>query len=100
MHVKNMSAPAWNIYRTRFLIKAQQLTESLAFVDELGREQRGQPGDYLIESPDGRRSIQRQAIFEDIYVPLAFPEDAWPPAPRRRASEVKRRGTLGSAASA
>ena len=57
-------------YRTRFLIRAKQLTEPLVFVDALGREHRGNPGDYLIESSDGCRSIQRRAIFEDIYVPL------------------------------
>jgi hypothetical protein len=61
----------WKTYRTRFLIKARQLTEPLVFVDALGREHRGIPGDYLIESSDGCRSIQRRAIFEDIYVPLA-----------------------------
>jgi hypothetical protein len=60
----------WKTYRTRFLIQAKQLTEPLVFVDALGREHRGIPGDYLIESSDGCRSIQRRAIFEDIYVPL------------------------------
>jgi hypothetical protein len=60
----------WKTYRTRFLIKARQLTEPLVFVDALGREHRGSSGDYLIESSDGCRSIQRRAIFEDIYVPL------------------------------
>ena len=52
------------------MIKAKQLTEPLMFVDVLGREQCGQPGDYLIESSDGRRSIQRREIFEDIYVAM------------------------------
>lgn len=61
---------AWNIYRTRFLIKAKQLTEPMVFVDALGREQSGKPGDYLIEASDGRRSIQRREIFEDIYVAM------------------------------
>ena len=64
------TAAAWKIYRTRFLIKARQLTEPMFFVDPLGREQRGKPGDYLIESSDGRRSIQRREIFEDIYVAM------------------------------
>jgi hypothetical protein len=68
MHVRTTSA--WNIYRTRFLIKARQLTEPLAFVDAFGREQRGQPGDYLVESSDGRRSIQQRKIFEDVYVAM------------------------------
>ena len=65
-----MRTTEWKTYRTRFLIKAKQLTEPLVFVDALGREHRGIPGDYLIESSDGCRSIQRRAIFEDIYVPL------------------------------
>ena len=61
---------AWNIYRTRFLIKARQLTDPLVFVDALGREHRGRPGDYLVESSEGRRSIQPREIFEDIYVAM------------------------------
>jgi hypothetical protein len=60
----------WTVYRTRFLIKAQQLNHALSFVDRLGREHRGRPGDYLVESSDGSRSIQRREIFEDIYVPM------------------------------
>ena len=32
----------WQVYRTRFLIRAKQLTEPLFFVDALGREHRGQ----------------------------------------------------------
>lgn len=66
---------AWNIYRTRFLIKAQQLTAPMAFVDPLGREHSGRPGDYLVESSDGRRSIQRREIFEDIYVAMGPADD-------------------------
>jgi hypothetical protein len=62
--------PGWKTYRTRFLVKARQLAEPLVFVDVLGREHRGNAGDYLIESSDGSRSIQRREIFEDIYVPL------------------------------
>jgi hypothetical protein len=74
---------AWNIYRTRFLIKAQQLTEPLAFIDALGREQRGQPGDYLVESSDGSRSIQQRGIFEDVYVVMGPADDTWPACLRR-----------------
>lgn len=59
----------WQLYRTRFLIKAEPLTQAMSFIDGLGREHRGGPGDYLIESSDGSRSIQRREIFEDIYVP-------------------------------
>lgn len=63
----------WQIYRTRFLIKAKPLTQAMSFIDVLGREHRGEAGDYLIESSDGRRSIQRREIFEDIYVLMGPP---------------------------
>ncbi len=61
----------WNVYRTRFLVRARQLTGPLVFTDALGREQSGQLGDYLVESSDGMRRITTQTLFEDIYVPLA-----------------------------
>ncbi len=57
----------WNTYRTRFLVKARQLTEAMTCTDVLGREQRGQPGDYVIESPHGLRIAPRE-VFEDLYV--------------------------------
>ncbi|HSZ61290.1 MAG TPA: hypothetical protein VK828_05815 [Terriglobales bacterium] len=60
----------WTVYRTRFLVRARQLTEPVAFTDALGREQSGQPGDYLVEFSDGIKRITNQALFEDIYVPL------------------------------
>jgi hypothetical protein len=60
----------WTVYRTRFLVQARQLTEPLTFIDAFGREQSGEPGDYLVES-DGIRRITSQALFEDIYVALA-----------------------------
>lgn len=60
----------WTVYRTRFLVRARQLTQPLVFTDALGREQSGQPGDYLVEFSDGIRRITNQALFEDIYVPL------------------------------
>jgi hypothetical protein len=61
----------WTVYRTRFLVRARQLTEPLVFTDALGREQSGRPGDYIVESSDGIRRITTQAIFEDIYVPVS-----------------------------
>ena len=67
MNIENQ----WTVYRTRFLVRARQLTEPLVFTDALGREQSGRPGDYLVESADGIRRITTQAIFEDIYVALA-----------------------------
>jgi hypothetical protein len=60
----------WQVYRTRFLVRARQLTEPLVFVDALGREHRGDKGDYLVESSDGTRRIAPRHIFEDIYVAM------------------------------
>lgn len=68
----------WTIYRTRFLIKAKQLTEPMVFVDALGREHIGKKGDYLVESSDGARSITRREIFEDVYVPMGPADQLWP----------------------
>jgi hypothetical protein len=66
-----MKAPnPWITYRTRFLVKAKQLTTSLAFTDVLGRQHSGRKGDYLVESSDGVLRIAPRQIFEDIYVPL------------------------------
>ena len=67
----------WNVYRTRFLVRARQLTEPLLFTDSLGREHSGRPGDYLVETSDGIRRITTKTLFEDIYVPLAA--DQTPP---------------------
>jgi hypothetical protein len=60
----------WNIYRTRFLVRAKQLTQPLTFTDPLGREHRGLPGDYLVQSSEGLLRIAPREIFEDVYVPL------------------------------
>jgi hypothetical protein len=40
----------------------------MVFIDFLGREHRGAPGDYLVESSQGSLYIAAQKIFEDIYV--------------------------------
>ena len=84
----------WTVYRTRFLVRARQLTEPLIFTDALGREQSGRPGDYLVESSDGIKRITTQAIFEDIYVPLSPVSNGGVPAvlarPVARASPVDR----------
>jgi hypothetical protein len=66
----------WHLYRTRFLVKAKQLTRRTKFTDALGREHRGEKGDYLVESCDGTRSIQRRKIFEDVYVAMEQPGSA------------------------
>ena len=58
----------WSIYRTRFLVHARQLTEPLTFTDPLGREHRGRPGDYLVQSSNGLLRIAAREIFEDVYV--------------------------------
>jgi hypothetical protein len=74
-----MKAPnPWITYRTRFLVKAKQLTTSLAFTDLLGRQHSGRKGDYLVESSDGVLRIAPRQIFEDIYVPLLASETPEP----------------------
>jgi hypothetical protein len=94
MNVKKTSA-TWKIYRTRFLIKARQLNQPLLFVDALGREHCGQPGDYLVESSDGARRIAPRLIFEDVYVAMGPAREDGPspldrmsalPATKRRIS--------------
>lgn len=65
----NVESP-WTVYRSRFVVRARQLTEPLFFTDVFGREQSGQPGDYLVESSEGIRRIHARHLFEDIYVPL------------------------------
>jgi hypothetical protein len=67
-----MKSEQWKTYRTRFLVKAKQLSSSLSFVDHLGRQHCGRKGDYLVESSDGVLSIAPRRIFEDIYVPMAL----------------------------
>ena len=64
------AANSWITYRTRFLVKARQLTNSLSFTDILGRHHSGSEGDYLVEFSDGILRIAPRQIFEDIYVPL------------------------------
>jgi len=58
------------IYRTRFLVRARQLTEPLSFADFLGRRHDGKPGDYVVEFSDSMQRIVPRQIFEDVYVPL------------------------------
>jgi len=74
-----MKAPSpWITYRTRFLVKAKQLTTNLTFTDILGRQHSGRKGDYLVESSDGVLRIAPRQIFEDIYVPLLAGETPEP----------------------
>ena len=83
----------WQVYRTRFLIRARQLTGPLEFRDALGREHRGQRGDYLVESSDGTQRIAPREIFEDIYVAMDSAVEKLPLLNRRNfpISDLKRR---------
>ncbi len=60
----------WKTYRTRFLVRAKQLTDPLTFTDALGREHNGRPGDYLVHSSNGLMHVAPKEIFEDVYVVL------------------------------
>ena len=66
--MSEFSSDDWNIYRTRFLVRAKQLTESRTFTDPLGREHHGRPGDYLVQSSNGLLRVAPREIFEDVYV--------------------------------
>jgi hypothetical protein len=61
----------WNVYRTRFLVRAKQLTEFVEFTDSLGRQHSGKPGDYLVQSSEGLLRVAPREIFEDVYVALS-----------------------------
>lgn len=95
----NRAASEWKIYRTRFLIRAKQLTQPLVFVDTLGREHCGRAGDYLVESPDGVRRIAPREIFEDVYVAMGPAKQDQPSLPPRRELQVSPRRTSYSVAS-
>ena len=66
----NKTESEWQTYRSRFLIRAKQLTAPLAFVDPLGREHHGKKGDYLVESANGTQRIWPRRLFEDAHVLL------------------------------
>ena len=66
--ISEFASEDWNVYRTRFLIRAKRLTQPLSFKDALGREHSGDVGDYLVQSAEGMFRIAPRAIFEDIYV--------------------------------
>jgi len=70
----------WNVYRTRFLVRARQLTEPMTFTDPLGREHRGRPGDYLVQSSEGLLRVAPREIFEDVYVVMGREMEG--PAPK------------------
>lgn len=84
----------WQTYRTRFLIRAKQLTEPLMFVDALGHEHNGYVGDYLVESSDGTCRVAPREIFEDIYVPMGAKPASWPPRSDVPVTRMKRRLSL------
>ena len=84
----------WQIYRTRFLVRAKQLTQPLVLVDAFGHEHHGYKGDYLVESPDGISRIAPREIFEDIYVAMGPAAIPWPPRREIPISRLKRRVSL------
>lgn len=71
-----ISPDNWKTYRTRFLVRAKQMTEPLIFTDPLGREHRGRPGDYLVQSSEGLLRIAPREIFEDVYVVMETESEA------------------------
>ena len=91
----------WQVYRTRFLVRARQLTGPLEFRDALGREHRGQRGDYLVETSDGTQRIAPREIFEDVYVLMDSAIEKLPLLGRYFSiSDLKRRTTVRAEMSA
>jgi hypothetical protein len=84
-----MKSAEWKTYRTRFLVRAKQLSSALTFTDHLGRQHCGRKGDYLVESCDGVLSIAPRQIFEDVYVTMSESRD---PAPSREDDGDLRKG--------
>ena len=84
-------ATEWNIYRTRFLIRAKQLTQPISFIDALGREHHGQAGDYLVEWSDGSRRVAPRKIFEDVYVLMGPATAEWTAGLREPVGSFRRR---------
>ena len=66
----NKIVDEWNVYRSRFLIRAKRLKAPLVFVDAMGQEHRGKKGDYLVESCSGLQRIWPRRLFENAHVPL------------------------------
>ena len=87
----NILTTEWNIYRTRFLVKAKQLTQPISFMDALGREHHGQAGDYLVEWSDGSRRVAPRQIFEDVYVPMRPATPDWAASAREPMGALRRR---------
>jgi len=93
-------ATEWNIYRTRFLVRAKQLTQPISFIDALGREHQGQAGDYLVEWSDGSRRVAPRKIFEDVYVAMSPATAEWPTGLRQPVGPLRRRPGSRALASA
>jgi hypothetical protein len=89
-----MKSSEWKTYRTRFLVKAKQLSSSLSFTDHLGRQHCGRKGDYLVESFDGVLSIAPRQIFEDIYVTMLEDVVDQPSLPDQPCNEAHRTEAL------
>lgn len=89
-----MKSQQWKTYRTRFLVKAKQLTSTLSFTDHLGRQHCGRKGDYLVESYEGVLSIAPRHIFEDIYVQMSARNSATPISPLCNEESMLKDGVL------
>jgi hypothetical protein len=76
----------WKVYRTRFLVKAKQLTEPFSFINGLGYKHSGKPGDYLVEWSYGVKSILPRRFFEDVYVCMGAAEENWS-SPRKLSTQ-------------
>jgi hypothetical protein len=92
------TAEDWQVYRSKFLIRAKRLTSQLSFVDALGHEQRGKRGDYLVESGSGLQRIWPRQLFEDAHVPLDGTRLNWHPALFAAKAEKRASAKVGGTA--
>lgn len=86
--MKKKTATNWNVYCSRFLIKAKQLTSPFTFVDLQGNKYHGAAGDYFVESVEGGFRILPRKLMEDVYMCMGRAKDSWQAAQEKAAVEI------------
>ena len=86
--MKKKTATNWNVYCSRFLIKAKQLTSPFTFVDLRGNKFHGAAGDYFVESVEGGFRILPRKLMEHVYMSMGQAERRWQAALEKAAAEI------------